>query len=62
MDLLEQELVGEKEATIEWNQNLCLKNSVPKAESVFAVDELSQYECDLCEEKHYHTKRNVKTR
>ena len=43
------------EATTQWKQTL--ENDAKKV----TVEDLSQYECDLCEEKHYHTKRNVKT-
>ena len=43
------------EATTQWKQTL--ENDAKKE----TVEDLSQYECDLCKEEHYHTKRNVKT-
>ena len=58
----ELELEEEREATVLWKESV-LSNENPKDDDKpfgYSVEVLSQYECDQCEEEHYHTKRAVR--
>ena len=76
LDCLELELKEERKAQIKFQEQFGHQSNFRKVVIIFvwsrtnlftqsspgcAVKDLAQYECEHCEEQHYHTKKNVET-